>query len=248
MIHICDLICKEVSHEKVNSGFIYGLRLAFPGERIRLYADKSHIDAIISILKNDGIELDNIEFQPVRISSELALLYFPKYYFLIKNILAKVLISGDDKIFFLSFNTVMLYIIKKLKMRKKFSHLKYSLVLHGAFEGLAESKGDTVSYSPPKRALKDKLRNIKLHSLPMKILRIVKNKPIKMYENKINSIYSRIFPLKKLLLWQHTTDFIYIALSSHILKNANKDMDIAKLNLHLVTMCQRQLKTDPLLA
>ena len=54
MIHICDLICKEMSHEKVNSGFVYGLRLAFPDEKIVVYADKSHIDALANILKVDG--------------------------------------------------------------------------------------------------------------------------------------------------------------------------------------------------
>jgi hypothetical protein len=225
-----------MSHEKINSGFVYGLRLAFPSERIRLYADDSHIHAIISVLENDGIELDNIEFYPVKINSAPALLYFLEYYFLIKSILENVLLSGDDKVFFLSFNAVMLYIIKKLKMRERFSHLKFSLVLHGDFETLAEGEGDAVSYSIPAKPLKDRLRKIKLHSLPMKILRTVRYKLIKKYENKITSFYSRVFPLKKLLLWQHTSDFIYIALSSHILKNAKKDRDIDKLNLHLVTM------------
>lgn len=225
-----------MSHEKVNSGFIYGLRLAFPKERIRLYADESHIAAIISVLENDEVELKNIEFHPVKVGSETALLYFPKYYLLTQNIFEMVLLSGEDKIFFLSFNSVILYIIKKLKMNKKFSHLKFSLVLHGAFESLAEIKADTVSYSLPIETLKDKLVKTKLYYLPVKVLQVIKNKFIRVYKNKVSSIYSKKFPFKKILLWQHTTNFNYIALSSHILKNANKDMDIDKLNLHLVTM------------
>jgi hypothetical protein len=130
----------------------------------------------------------------------------------------------------------MLYIIKKLKMRGKFSHLKFTLVLHGVFESLAESKGGGASYTLPTKSFKDKLRKMKLFSLPKKILRLWKSKLIKMYEDKITSIYSRIFPFKKILLWHNTADFIYIALSSHILENVKKYKDIDKLNLHLVTM------------
>lgn len=236
MIHICDLICKEMSHEKVNSGFIYGLRLAFPEERIRVYADKSHILAIISILKHDGIKLDNIEFHPVKINSKPALFSYLKYYLLIKKILSKVLLSGDDKIFFLSFNAEILHVIKKFKLQKKFTHLKFSLVLHAIFESLVEIKIESENHTLITLPLKEKIRRIKLHYLPIKIFKVVKNKLERLYTNKITLIYSRIFPLKKILLWQNNGDFIYIVLSSHILKNAKKYIDIDELNLHLVTM------------
>ena len=57
MIVVCDLLCKSMSHEKVNSGFIYGLSLAFPGEAIRFYADATHIEAIKKMSITDGLKI-----------------------------------------------------------------------------------------------------------------------------------------------------------------------------------------------
>ena len=55
MIAVCELQCKGLSHEKVNSGFIYALSIAFPGEKILFYADHTHIEAIKYILKYKSI-------------------------------------------------------------------------------------------------------------------------------------------------------------------------------------------------
>ena len=52
MIVICEPQCKSFSHEKVNSGFLYALRLAFPNDRLVFYAHYSHIVSIKSILEN----------------------------------------------------------------------------------------------------------------------------------------------------------------------------------------------------
>ena len=59
MIIICEPQCKYLSHEKVNSGFIYGIRLAYPQEKLRFYADISHIEAIKKILIHDNIIIEN---------------------------------------------------------------------------------------------------------------------------------------------------------------------------------------------
>ena len=66
MIIICEPLCKGVSHEKVNSGFIYGLSLAFPDEKMRIYADASHIEAIRNILDHDNVSISRIEYRPVK--------------------------------------------------------------------------------------------------------------------------------------------------------------------------------------
>ena len=47
MIVVCDLLCKSMSHEKVNSSFIYLLSLAFPDDVISFYVDATHIDAFL---------------------------------------------------------------------------------------------------------------------------------------------------------------------------------------------------------
>jgi hypothetical protein len=234
MIHICDLICKEMSHEKVNSGFVYGLRLAFPDEKIKIYADKSHIDAIVSILKNDGININNLEYCPVSVSSQLNLFYYPKYYFLIKNIFRNVRTSGDNKIFFLSFNNVILYIIKKLKCHSSFSDFKFALVLHGAFETVAGTVNAPKLRTVPVSSLSQRLKRYSLSSLPEKAMRLIIRRLLDLYNNKVSSLLSK--SLKELLFFQHSTDYRYIALSTHIVDNARKYIDVEKLNIHVVTM------------
>ena len=66
MIIICEPTCRGVSHEKFNSGFIYGLSLAYPQETIRFYADITHIEAIKNILIHDKVIIDNIEYIPIK--------------------------------------------------------------------------------------------------------------------------------------------------------------------------------------
>src|SRR5471030_3209596 len=104
MIVICEPICREFSHEKVNSGFIYGLRLAFPNETLRFYADSSHISAIKTILAHDGIIVENIEFVSIKFKDSSSLSGALKYYFLFKKIFHELKTVKTDKIFFLSYS------------------------------------------------------------------------------------------------------------------------------------------------
>jgi hypothetical protein len=236
MIHICDLICKELSHEKVNSGFVYGLRLAFPDEKIKIYADKSHIDTIVSILKNDGITINNLEYCPVSVSSQLNLFYYPKYYFLIKNIFSNVVTSGGNKIFFLSFNNVILHIIKKLKCHSSFSSFKFALVLHGNFEQIAGPVNAPELLPVPASSLTKRLKRYSLSSWPEKAMQLVMRRLLGAYQNKVTSLYENFFTLRELLFLHHSIDYKYIALSTHIADNAKKYIDVEKLNIDVVTM------------
>lgn len=236
MIHICDLICKEMSHEKVNSGFIYGLRLAFPDEKITFYADITHINAIDEILKHDDINISNLDYHPVKISSQSNLLYYPKCYFLIKNIFKIVRSSGDNKIFFLSFNNVILHIIKKLKLHSLFADFKFALVLHGDFEQIAGTVNDSGVITVPTSSLTERLKRYPLSSWPEKLIRLVLRRLLGMYQNKVTSLYSKFLTLKELLFLHHSIDYKYIALSTHIVDNARKQLEVEKLNIHVVTM------------
>jgi len=239
MIHICDILCMGVSHEKVNSGFVYGLRLAFPDEKIRIYADKTHIDAIVSILKNDCINIGSIEFCPVNITSPSNLFCYPKYYILIKRIFKNVKQSGDNKIFFLSFNSMILHIIKKLKCESSFLDFKFAFVLHGSFEEVAETV--KVPTSLPGAAsslssLKKRLMFYPLSSWPRKMIKFIINRALLGYSNRVIAFYSRFFTLREQLYLHHSIDYRYISLSSHIMDNAQKHIDVMKLNIHMVTM------------
>jgi hypothetical protein len=236
MIHVLDLICMNMSHEKVNSGFIYGLRLAFPNEKIFVYADKSHTDALASILKVDSIEIGNIEYVPVSLGNQNRLLYYPRCYFVLKSILKNVLRSSDNKVFFLSFNNVILHIIKKVKRHKLFAELKFALVLHGVFEKIAESEHTSNLYIVPTSPLIKRLKRYPLSLWPAKALASVSGKILGMYQNKVAALYAKFFTLRELLLLDHSLDYKYIALSSHIIENARSHIDTEQLNIHLVTM------------
>jgi hypothetical protein len=124
MIVVCDLLCKSISHEKVNSGFIYGLSLAFPREAIRLYANATHIDAIKKILAHDGILIEDLEFKPINVFSNSSLIGAVVRYFILFKMLTEIIKLGVNKIFFLSFSPEILYVIKKLKNIKQFTQFK----------------------------------------------------------------------------------------------------------------------------
>ena len=236
MIHICDMLCTGVSHEKVNSGFVYGLRLAFPDEKIKIYADKQHIDAIISVLKNDGITINNLEYCPIHVSSEQSLFFYLKCYFLIRNIFRQVLRSGDSKIFFLSFNNIILQIIKKLKCNSLFSRFRFVLVLHGSFEEIAGAVSAPKMLAVPSISLTKRLKRYSLRSLPEKAMKLITRRLLEIYHNRIAPLFSKPLVLKDLLHLNHSSDFRYIALSTHIVENARKYIDVEKLNIHVITM------------
>lgn len=237
-----------MSHEKVNSGFVYGLRLAFPDEKIVVYADKSHIEALTNILKVDGIDVGNLEYVPVSVSNQDQLLYYPRYYFLLKNIFKNVLRLGDNKVFFLSFNNVILHIIKKLKRNILFSDFKFSLVLHGEFETIAASAYTPNISSIPSSPVIKRLKRYPLSLWPQKTLALVVRKILGMYQGKVSALYKNYFSLKELLFLEHSSDYKYIALSSHIIENARKHIDIERLNVSLVTMPTVFAQSEPVVA
>ena len=236
MIYICDMLCTGVSHEKVNSGFVYGLRLAFPDEKIKIYADKQHIDAIISVLKNDGITINNLEYCPIHVSSEQSLFFYYKSYFLIRNIFKQVLRSGDRKIFFLSFNNMILHIIKKLKCNPSFADLRFALVLHGSFEDISGLVSVTKMIAVPSVSLIEKVKRSSLRSLPKKVVKLITRRLLEIYRNRIAPLFSKQLVLKDLLHLNHSNDFRYIALSTHVVDNTRKYIDVEKLNIHVITM------------
>ena len=61
MVVIYEPLCKDFSHEKINSGFILSFRKAFPNEEIYFFADNTHIKAIKNILLNDNLSIYNIK-------------------------------------------------------------------------------------------------------------------------------------------------------------------------------------------
>jgi hypothetical protein len=241
MIVVCDLLCKSMSHEKVNSGFIYGLSLAFPGEAIRFYADATHIEAIKKILIHDGIIIEGLEFKPINVSGNASLIEVAVRYFILFKMFTDVIKLGVNKIFFLSFSPEILYVIKKLRNIKKFSQLKFTFVLHGGFESIA----DDASLYPSIKLPRAKIPTAITLSFFEKIIRTKPSDLPKKIFHKILSILPKaswlkrarvFFTVKRMMEWNHSPDYRYIALSPHIVKNAGKYIDLHKFNFYTVIL------------
>jgi hypothetical protein len=247
MIVVCDLLCKSISHEKVNSGFIYGLSLAFPREAIRLYADATHIDAIKKILAHDGILIEDLEFKPINVFSNSSLIGVAVRYFILFKMLTEIIKLGVNKIFFLSFSPEILYVIKKLKNINQFTQFKFTFVLHGGFESIADDAYPSIKLPIAKIpaatpfSFFEKIIQTKPSDLPKKIFHKTLSVFSKASWLKRTSVF---FTVKRMMEWNHSPDYRYIALSPHIVKNAGKYIDLHKFNFYTVILPTNFLKAS----
>ena len=239
MIIVCDPQCKRFSHEKANSGFLYGLRLAFPDEPIRFYGDASHIAALKKVLAHDKVSIDNIEYVPVRFRLEPGILRFIGYLRLLSSLLRNARSAGSDKVFLLAFNPEILYLLKNLKQKSEFRMMKFALVLHGGFESVADDVVPVKAHAPTisfaKRSIAERIRRTKLADIPAKALRAF-IRALKWRLSPWSAISWRLFIEKEMLLWKHSDDFRYICLSPHVRLNARRYLDVERLNFYTVTL------------
>jgi len=237
MIIICDPQCRDISHEKVNSGFIYGLSLAYPQESIRFYADITHIEAIKKILIHDNVLINNIEYIPIKFRDLYSIRGMLTYYSLFNKMFSDVLETGTNKIFFLSFSPTILYVIKKLKQQRNFRTMKFTFVLHGSFENIADDKPTGLPLPTKKinnKYIIQKIRQTKFIDFPRKVAGVMRL--INSFITPWQRISTKLFPEKKMLLWKHSADFKYISLSPHVVVNAEIYIDTKELNIHTVVL------------
>lgn len=240
MIIVCEAICKGISHEKFNSGFLYGLSLAFPSEEIFFYADASHINAIKNILANDDVKIENLRFKKIKIYnhfSSLIEIIFNHLLFLI--IFSEMRKNKIDKIFFLSVNSNILYSIHNLKKIWKFLSFKFTFVLHGAFEeisnGMKKYKEEIVLpklkiSTRAKRPMLEKLKTTSLLALFKKIIKISTHLMGFLPKKRI------LISFKEAMLLCCGNNYKYITLAPHIIKNAATYIDIDNFQTYCVTL------------
>lgn len=154
MIAICEPQCIGFTHEAVNSAFVYGVRLAFPDEKIILFADQSHIDAIKRMFVINEIVIDNIEYRPIKIRKVTYFTFSATFVslFLFRKLFSELTRLGVKHLLLLSISSDGLYAIKMLN----FKSISCSMVLHGVFEWI--TKGP---YNPYKTIIHRKLFNFK---------------------------------------------------------------------------------------
>lgn len=222
MIAIIEPLCKKISHEKINSGFLTLIRLAFPNEKILFYAHKSHIDAIINILKNDNVIIENISYIKIPDLPNSGIISLFKYSYVFFKILSDLKKRSIDKIFFLSFSSSILFLLKKFKLVNKFSYFKYVFVLHGSFEDIAAKKKIGNFFVIPKfKTFVDFIKYLynfctDLINFPWNVLNF--------YCFNFNNVFKH----------NHSNDIRYVALSPYIIENAKEFIDIIFYNIHLV--------------
>jgi len=189
LIAICEPQCIGFAHEAVNSAFVHGVRLAFPDERIILFADQSHIDAIVRMFVINNVEINNIEYRPIKIRPLTYFTFTATFYSLLlfNRLFRELKTLGINRLLLLSISSDGLYALKMLKTNS----ISCSMVLHGVFEWITEGP-----YSPYRTFL-----------------------------------HRKLFNFKSALEWRHSDNYKYIALSPHILIEANKYININKLNI-----------------
>lgn len=243
MIIICEPHVRGVEHEKVNSGFIYGLSLAYPQESIRFYAEITHIEAIKKILIHDKVLINNIEYIPIKIreSDSYCITGILTYYSLFNKMFTDVRNTGTNKIFFLSYNPMILYVIKKLKQKPNFVTMKFTIVLHGDFKNIENEDDKIAGLSLPIKKLNNKyvfeyifkkMRQLKFRDLLYKVVWVI----TQLFRKPRQSISKKLFKEKEMLLWKHSDDFKYICLSPHIIINAERYINTKKLNIYTVIL------------
>ncbi len=254
MIAICEPQCQGISHENVNSGFIYGLRLAYPQEKIVFFADITQFQAIQDILENTKVLTDNIECRPIKFNPRrsFCIAGIIKYYLLFKKIFGELLSLKVDKIFFLSTNPIILYTIKKLKQQDRFKNIFCTFVLHGELEDISNvdyrdpyvpvvKNQIAISNSSGLKAGIIKLVKYRHKILPFvikKILFVIRKilLPFFWLYSKYKLVFKIIFRVKKIIMWKHSNHYKYIVLSPHIVNNAKDYLDTDYLNFQTIIM------------
>jgi len=250
MIVVCEPQCKGFSHEKVNSGFLYGLRLAFPKETLRFYAEQTHINAIKEILKHDNVIVDDIEYIPISYRELNSITGVVSYFLLLRKLFNDVRSLGESRILFLSFSSVMLFMIKKLKQKSVFSDIKFTFVLHAEFEHIKPNDNNVGNSMPVKTSITKSavkiIRNQKLSKIMAKLIKLIHLKIRVRVSVTVSLFLSRLFPIKKIIMWKHSNDYRYIVLSPHIINNAEKYIDIKNLNIFTVILPTLFVEPSPM--
>ena len=242
MIIVCEPQCKGISHEKVNGGFLYGLHLACPKEKIVFFAEKTHFQEVKNIFINSHVATGSIENFPINFSlrNNYGFGGIVRYYLLFKRIFDRACGLGINKIFFLSTSPIILYTIKKLKQKSKYKSICCTFVLHGELEDISHKKYEE-SYTTELKGVKIGFNRAlaTLFNHPDRVFLFILGKifwPILRLYSDYSLIFKKNFRVKKMMMWRHSNQYNYISLSPHVTKNASKYIDIKYLNIHTIIM------------
>lgn len=231
MIILCEPSCKSFSHEKINEGFLYKTRLAFPNEKILFFGHKSHIKVLSTNLTDSKIEVSNIQFIKIRINPSPSALGLITNYNILRKIKRFILNNNQTKLFFLSHPKTLLFILKYFNFKINANKI---FVQHGELESLLNPITPKFNLLDiPKRSLVSKIRKVNFNTLKNFISKfLVKLDPIYWILKKV--------PYGEILQKRHNSSFRYILISDHIIKNLSKILNPNKFNFYTVSYPQIQ--------
>jgi hypothetical protein len=215
MILFCEPLIKGFGHEKVNSGFLTAYNKAFEGQPIMVFAHKTHIKAIENILHNDQIKLKDVSFSEINFNTSNQFLAFISHFLLLFKVIRYANKIGQNKIFFLSVSSQMLYILNFFQWIYGKRKLEFSVVMHGFLEDILA---------------KQEVKNVTNIYCVDFFLFTVKNIYRPFY------VFEKLFIVKRFLENTINDRFHFILLSNHILIKLKKHIDISRINIHVLDM------------
>lgn len=215
MIIFCEPLIKGFGHEKVNSGFLTAYNKAFEGQPILVFAHKTHIQAIENILENDHIKLNDVSFKAINFNTSNQFLSFISHFLLLFRVIKYANKIGQNKIFFLSVSSQILYLLDFFQWIYYKRKLEFSLVMHGFLEEIS--------------AKHNVLNVTNIYGLDFLIFTI-KNIFRPFY------VFEKLFSIKRFLEKTANDRFKFILLSNHILIQLKKQIDISRINIHVLDM------------
>lgn len=239
MIAVCELNCKNTSHETPNLGFIYGLLQAYPTEQILFFAHSSHWDVLKKNANEKSLDTTRVLFQsiiPYPKTSPLALLW---NFFLITYIFYRIRSLEVRTVLFLSASSAQHYIIKFFVDKIKYTLKTCAIVLHGTLDTLAVPNFTITQHavieSSKHKSLFAKILACSIRDLPQKVYSKVYSK-VTFYTKKISLHLAVNIDLKKSILYKNSHAIKYIVLAQHIQDKLSHYIDTTNMQVHVLTL------------
>lgn len=222
MILICEPSCKNFSHEKINEGFLYKTRLAFPDDKIIFLGHESHIKILKKNLFLSKIEIGNIDFENIKINTNNSTLGLITNLRIIQRIRIILENYNSKKLFFLSSPKTLIYLQKFLNIKIEASKV---FVLHGEFESiLNQSNIENKLEELPRENFFLRIKKISYKKLMGYLIKkLIKFDPVNICLSK--------FEIEEMIKKNHDESYKYIALSDHIIENISAIIDYKNYNI-----------------
>lgn len=235
MIVICEPGCKSFSHEKINEGFLYKTRLAFPNEKIIFLGHKSHIIVLQNNLVNSKIEIGNILFEKININTNPSVFGLITNYRILRKINRIIINNDNSKLLFLSHTKSLLFIFKYFNYKINANKI---FIQHGEIESILDPiKSKFKLLDMPQASIISKIKKATFNTIKNYCSKfLIKLDPFYWILKKV--------PYREILEKNHNSSFRYILISEHIKKNLSKIINPKKFDFYTVNYPQVQKKIE----